>query len=333
MRQLYSLQIGRALAAIAVVSHHATTASYFFFHEISGNYLKPFEFGYLAVDYFFVLSGFIIAHSTLSLPADREGMRSYILARGIRIYIPYLPVSIAMITVFYFFPSLSLGARDSFSIAASLFLVPAELPTALSVALTLQHEMIFYALFGLCFFGLRNIRFLFLWALPILVLSFFRLPRWASFIVGIQNIEFLLGVMICFLYHTQKLFSLRYLLLVSGVFLVVASILLSLQNIAIAGPHMLIGIGFACVILALAYMEREIDFSQCRLLLLLGSASYAIYLTHGPAISVLARLFFFVHNVYLGFVLFMILSCFIGVLYYQVIEKPLARAKKHWMST
>jgi peptidoglycan/LPS O-acetylase OafA/YrhL len=328
--QLYSLQIGRALAAIAVVSHHAANASQFFYKGMEGNYLQLFHLGYFGVDYFFVLSGFIIAHSTRSLPMNKKGARGYLLSRALRIYVPYLPISIVMIAMLSLLPSVSMAAREGFSIMGSLFLLPSNSPTAVTVAWTLQYEVIFYLLFGICFFWLRNPRFIYVWLVPILALSFFPLPRWAYFLVGTANIKFLLGVMICSIYHTQKLYSFRYLLAASGIILVIISALFSLYSDAAPVIHLLTGVGFAFFILGVAHIERDIDFSRCRWLLLLGSASYAIYLVHGPAISVLARFSSLVPNGYIAFTLFVILSCGMGVFYYQWVEKPLLAAAKRY---
>jgi len=52
-----SLQIGRAVAALLVVLHHATLGSRQFYDEAFGGF---WGFGNIGVDFFFVLSGFII---------------------------------------------------------------------------------------------------------------------------------------------------------------------------------------------------------------------------------------------------------------------------------
>src|SRR5262245_55891859 len=97
-----SLQAGRALAALAVVFHHAGMAARDFAHPIVGQSI--FDLGYLGVDFFFVLSGFIIYHST----ADRSKTAGdYAVARLKRIYVPYLPIGIAIALLYSLLPTVS----------------------------------------------------------------------------------------------------------------------------------------------------------------------------------------------------------------------------------
>ena len=217
---LYSLQIGRALAAMAVAIDHAALASRFYFKGMPDFYFTLLNLGYLGVDYFFVLSGFIIAHATHSLSQNNIGAKKYALARCIRVYVPYLPLSILAILAFTLFPTIS-GGRNSFSLLASLFLVPSNLLPALPDAKTLQHEMIFYLLFGLCFFCLKKPALIFLWAAPIIALSFFNIPAWASVICGTINLEFLLGIAAFYFYHRRYFFSFHRLLMGFGLFLLI----------------------------------------------------------------------------------------------------------------
>ena len=98
--------------------------------------------GYLGVDFFFVLSGFIILHAHLKDSSGAYAARKYLTKRLRRIYIPYLPVSIALIALYLMLPSVSQGSRD-WSLLTSLTLIPTERPPALPVAWTLIHEMTF----------------------------------------------------------------------------------------------------------------------------------------------------------------------------------------------
>ena len=59
-RVINVLQAGRGLAALAVVMLHSSVAA----RDFGGVHTAPLEYGYLGVDFFFVLSGFIIFHST-----------------------------------------------------------------------------------------------------------------------------------------------------------------------------------------------------------------------------------------------------------------------------
>lgn len=320
---VHSLQISRAVAALLVVMHHAAQATKDFLSmpDLIYDLLNLGRFG---VDYFFVLSGFIIAYSTQKLKPTLRDARKYMMSRGIRIYIPYLPISLSMIAVLLLLPSLSQSTRDGFSWIGSLFLLPSNAGTALAVAWSLQYEMIFYILFGVCFFAFKNIRYIYLWLIPILiVLLFFEVPRWVNFLVGIRNVEFLFGVAAYQLFIAQRFFRYRYCLVALGLISVATFCALYLrQEIALA-IYPLCGFGFACILLGIAYIERHIDFSQYRIFAFLGAASYSIYLMHGPAMSVLVRLFSFVLDWYFLYVLLVIASCITAILYYKWIETPL----------
>jgi hypothetical protein len=72
-----SLQAGRALAALAVAASHAALAVTDFFGMMPSIIGTPLKYGYLGVDFFFVLSGFLIYytnHDNLDRP-DWGGLR------------------------------------------------------------------------------------------------------------------------------------------------------------------------------------------------------------------------------------------------------------------
>jgi hypothetical protein len=48
--------------------------------------------GFLGVDFFFVLSGFIILNAHADDPATGRALESYVFKRLNRIYVPYLPM-------------------------------------------------------------------------------------------------------------------------------------------------------------------------------------------------------------------------------------------------
>lgn len=138
-----SLEIGRGIAALAVVANHAGLAANAF---TTGNDGGLTERGALGVDFFFVLSGFIIfyVHGRDSRGIAAAGR--YIGKRLRRIYLPYLPISFALILAYTALPGLSAGGRD-WGLLTSLTLLPTGHPPALSVAWTLIYEMMFYLFF------------------------------------------------------------------------------------------------------------------------------------------------------------------------------------------
>ena len=164
-RKLGMLEVGRGLAALAVVAHHASLSSDAF--TLSHN-AKLFSWGIYGVDFFFVLSGFIIYHIHQNDPRQFGAARRFLTKRIRRIYVPYLPITVILISAYLFFPSLSQGSRD-WGWFTSLTLMPSDSPPALSVAWTLTFEIIFY-LFFLSFFATRFFSHLILgWVLLVAV--------------------------------------------------------------------------------------------------------------------------------------------------------------------
>jgi exopolysaccharide production protein ExoZ len=328
---LYSLQIGRAVAALAVVLHHSAVAIQFNFTEYPNTFINSIFLGYLGVEYFFVLSGFIIAHIAQTMPPTVTEARRYAYSRFVRIYIPYLPISLAMIAMFLLIPTLSAGARDSFSYIGSLFLLPSNGPPALSVAWTLQHEVIFYTLFGISYFVFGDIKCLFLWAIPMFIALFFPTPQWLYTLVAPINFEFLLGVAAYYAYKSGRFFPLRHVCLVLGLAIVFISCYL-LYDRVVSSYRFLASVGFAGVVLGLALMERYRDYSKLRPLVYLGAASYSIYLVHGPILSVLMRFSPYYGNWAGALVTFAVVSTFMGICYYIILEKPmLTRLKNRYL--
>jgi peptidoglycan/LPS O-acetylase OafA/YrhL len=264
-----SLQAGRGVAALAVVLLHSALAA--------RNFGGPFpafallSHGYIGVDYFFVLSGFIIYHSTID---RRRGLARYFSARFKRVYLPYWPVGIAIGLVYLMQPAM-VGAHRDWSWLSTLTLVPIDRPPALSVAWTLQHEILFYGLFGLFYFsGL----------LPLGTIA------WAICIVAIRkhvlfdpvNLEFLFGMLAAVLYRARQ---------ARPALALMAPILFAVWIWAGADEttRVLIGAALACLVAPLAQAERN-GIKIPRPLILLGAASYSLYLVHTPIISIVERL-------------------------------------------
>lgn len=148
MKKLEWLEAMRGLAALWVLMLHGYLAAKDFAGFRGAQVLAN---GYLGVDFFFVLSGFIIAASSQALVLAGRGLREYASARMIRIYVPYLPIGVAMLALYALLPEVSRGARQSLSVLSSITLLPSDAPPALNVAWTLVHEVLFYTLFSLFF--------------------------------------------------------------------------------------------------------------------------------------------------------------------------------------
>jgi hypothetical protein len=106
-----------------------------------------------------------------------------------------MPIGLAMAAAYILFPGLSMSAR-SWGWLPTLTLFPVGEP-ALSVAWTLQHEIVFYAVIWLLF-SLRKLFWgFFLWAAAILLIH-------QSKPLEMINLEFLFGVCAAWAFMREK---------------------------------------------------------------------------------------------------------------------------------
>src|SRR5205823_13541637 len=92
------LQIFRGFAAVLVVIHHVTGSTDFYLHSSFLGGL--FTVGWLGVDFFFVLSGFIITYIHYGDIGNRSTLKAYATKRFLRIYPIYWIVALLAIIPF-----------------------------------------------------------------------------------------------------------------------------------------------------------------------------------------------------------------------------------------
>lgn len=318
------LEVGRAFAAIIVVMHHASQASDGFTTGMRGAY---FDWGAFGVDFFFVLSGFIIYHVHHNDPRGIAAAFAFSRKRLRRIFTPYLPVSIVMILAYLALPGLSQGNRD-WGLLTSLTLLPTDAPPVLSVAWTLVFEMVFYVFF-LTFYATR-----FFWTLVV---------AWGALTAGVALLwgggpetsgalilrllnplilEFIAGMLAAYLFHRSKGYSWCAPLILGCLMLVAFCFVEEVHRI-------FLGFSFASLILGLAMAEEKFTFRIPKPILLLGAASYAIYLVHNPVQSLVARVLQKGDSWFLTFTICCLAGVALGVLYHLFYERPILR----WLPT
>ncbi len=141
--KLESIEAGRGLAAIAVVLYHAS-------RHVNAAYGAPllastFQFGHAGVDFFFVISGFIILFVHYGDVGQPARLNHYLERRFTRV-LPTYWVALGLTVLL----SLAGGhALPRFVDAVwSVFLLPSHREPILGIAWTLQYEIAFYAVFA-----------------------------------------------------------------------------------------------------------------------------------------------------------------------------------------
>lgn len=343
---LVGVQYLRGFAALLVVAYHATA-----------NLADPailnlpgpalWNYGYLGVDLFFVISGFIITHTALAPATGQPTMsiRQFAHRRFLRI-VPFMWLCILG------YAALRWGWRGSetalLPYLRALVLWPVgELKP--DVIWTLRHEALFYLVFACAFLLRPNLRILLpLWALSPLALDAFR-PIGSiekqhdliEFIANPVNVQFGMGAALGFLlrWPSRPAFAAPaalngwrgYLLLA----VLVACLLLTgysldlkimtLRTTIIAG---LLASAMLAVSAMIPSQAQRTDW-LASLGRLLGDASYAIYLTHLPAMLLLFQLLRRLAPS-ISWPAAMTASVFVGalagVIIHLLVEKPLLRA-------
>ena len=145
----YLIQNYRGIAALLVVLFHTTVMTRYYF--LDENYLTwLFEFGHAGVEFFFVLSGFIIYRIHRIDFSNPNRFYPYFLKRIIRIYPIYILLTLLLLPFWLIFDSSGEQYhREIVPLIKSLFLIPQSHFPHIGVAWTLTHEMLFYIVFSL----------------------------------------------------------------------------------------------------------------------------------------------------------------------------------------
>lgn len=324
----------RGLAALAVVFYHTyiiLRQPEYGSHKIFENFAKH---GLLGVNFFFILSGFIIllAHrKDLGKPQKALG---YMYRRAVRLY----PAYWVFLTAYIGAAGFGLGYPD-FSwdlpnLASSYFLFefaqPVSLP--LKVAWTLFYEIKFYLIFAILIISVRaGIAVFGVWMLAVLIA--FGLGVRDSFnLLSPWNIYFMFGMAI-YLVMDRINPKWGWLALASGCLMVAIYVInfnISMSELKSDYEYVLFWLApaFAFIILGAVLIERQLDLKMPRGLMFLGDASYSIYLVHSATISVLALVgsklgLFEALNPHILFFCLFVLATVAGVFAHILVERPL----------
>ena len=322
--QIQSLQLFRGFAALAVVAHHTALSTGAFVGALPEPLATWLGMGFLGVDFFFVLSGFIIMYAHMDDARTPTALKRYTLKRLARIYPAYLPVGVAMIVLYVAMPDLSAAGGRDYSLLSSLLLVPADGPPVLSVAWTLVHELMFYGVFLLFFVSRRWLAGgLLAWSVVILFANYLFTPTgWLRYPLSLLNIEFMLGVGAAWLVRSQALHGRGQWIAGAGLGIAFVAVLLLMQDTA-GYLRLLLAFGLALLVVGFALYEQQVAARWSALLLVLGNASYSIYLVHNPLLSVMQRIAGRIGLTWpLAMVWGVVLSVLAGWMYYRIAERP-----------
>jgi len=336
-----SLEMLRALAALSVVFFHTQII----FTGRTG--IVPFGglfgAGSRGVDVFFVLSGFIIAYVHAGDLGRPRRVGHYFYSRFIRIYPSVWIVSLLALAVYL----LGFGGADKAgkltpgSIVDSFLLLPQAGDALVNVTWSLKFEIFFYLLFSIAILrrsvGLWLIA---LWQAGILAvyLSGRQLEwSWVAFYLRPITLEFGLGVLCAWVVINRARFApLASPRLAGSALAVAASAFVGADLVQAYDPttlaalpdFLVFGLSAAVIVISLALLDIQRRFRVPRVLVMLGGASYSIYLVHFSTISLLAAFMTRGDRVPMNNAVFLavaLIGIFFGFAFHHWIDRPLHR--------
>ncbi len=293
-----------------------------------------FSFGNTGVDFFFVLSGFILYYTYNSSFDRPDRLVPYLKKRFRRIYPVYWAVMLFVLPTLLWMPTLSKAHKQAPGfILASLLLLPQRNVPVLGVSWSLSYEVIFYLVFGICLWrrsaGLAAMA---VWA-GLVVAGIF-VPHlyhgWflVSWLARPRSLELFFGVAVGFLVLRCPPLYPR-MILAMGAF---AFAWLGVMSSYVWGRPvgvmcLAFGAASAMVIYGCATGELSGRLGRApRWMLLLGEASYSIYLTHYSVIALQTRVL--KHIAPLPAYLFaFVFAVAVGVLFHVQLERRILRRR------
>jgi exopolysaccharide production protein ExoZ len=283
-KKLNNLQAGRGVAALMVVLYHANGRDGFMGRHLLGHI---FSFGYAGVDFFFVLSGFIIAYTSFHLIGQNNGLSQFLKKRIIRIYPIYWAYLFSAIIIGYFF------YRDNhvFDLFWKTLLLAPDHHSVIATSWTLPFEIFFYLVFAMLIFT----RWSLVLIIPMAVISAINAVLQNIGTYGIFhdkflndlctpfNIEFLFGFL-AFRIYSRISKPVIFLLLVLVIITLVLEILYFKRadyNEIYPGMRILpFGVLAFAAVTVLAAVDYHDLFKAPAFFVHLGNASYTLYLIH-----------------------------------------------------
>ncbi len=339
--QLKGIQFGRGIAACLVVLFHAghmLAEPQYVGHPYSLTSL--FRFGNAGVDFFFVLSGFIIFYVHSADIGRPQRLAHYLWQRVTRIYPIYWIVTsyvVATLVAKHDWPALDISR-----VIGSILLLPGTKEPILGPAWTLLHEMAFYGVFAV---AILSARAGLICAAVALAMTFVSVQSSLPIVALFQtpfHYEFAMGAFAAFAVQRSWLGPGWLLAAIGVIVFAVAAGLVNARSLSEVGTEARIWFGLASFFLITGAAKAELKghLKISSLGNYLGAASYSIYLVHVIALGLGARLLFsfrLAHDLPNATALLIcLLAVAAGCALHSGIEKPLLnfiRGKKATVAT
>lgn len=342
--KIVNIQALRGLAVLFVIAVHLVGYEEKFGH---GYTILPkwFAIGGSGVDIFFVISGFVMVTITRGGFQKTGSMRKFIYHRLMRIYPTYWFYSLFMLAFFLMQQKLGDNSRNA-DIAASFLLLPQNQWPLLVVGWTLIHEVYFYLVFSLllAFHERWLVPLMMLWGVASITGCLLLAPIENPTILLITNpltLEFIAGGLVARLHFSGNSFAgWPFLIIAIAWWLLGYGICVKLglaPELSNWLRVLIFGIPAAISVCALVSMEKNSKWQLPSWLVLIGDASYSVYLSHTLVFAAIWRIwgeFGVAGSLGNGIVLVTMFfsSLVIGKASFQLIERPLLKFTRRFES-
>lgn len=318
MQFIKSIVSLRGIASLMVCIYHLVLGNTLFFD--SNSIVEQIsKYGFLGVEIFFIISGFVVPYSMLSNNYHISDLRRFLIRRSARVEIPYI-ASIVLVLFLNYLAGLSTnfnGERFVFNFSdffSNIFYLSDFLNKSWYQPLyyTLKIEFQYYIFIGL-------LLTLFLSKKKVILIMVLLSMLFLSFLSTIELFKyfnlFSIGIL-TFLYKTQKL-GLNYYILYILIILGVVNYQFQLEVVFVSVFSIL-------YILLISRSSKVLDF--------LGKISFSLYLIHipigGKIINFGLRFVQQDYQRYLLLIISFITSIIFAYIFYLLIESPALKLSK-----
>ncbi|THJ35670.1 acyltransferase [Lampropedia aestuarii] len=346
----------RGIAALAVVLCHTR----YYVKDLPSGYIAEALFypGAMGVDIFFIISGFIITHTTINSPGGTNSALSFITKRIIRVWPSYTLATLAFLIILYNGFSFFSTSENIKSFIKSIFFLPVDVSNSpfyfgmpFGIAWTLIFEFYFYSIFAISLlFGRFRYLALASWITVSLILiplyrnnfSFDAFNQAASIKYPYISVmtspmvwEFIAGIIIALIYHSTIRIK-STVVLYNIVFLSFGLALWAFSS-GLSWNHGPANWGWPLIILflSLIFLIKEVDIKTPAALVWMGKISFSLYLTHMIVLTITQRLMTSLgssfYNSWSHIVIATTLSITFAALWYYHIETPSSKLMQKFL--
>jgi peptidoglycan/LPS O-acetylase OafA/YrhL len=324
--RFYILDPLRLLAAFAVLLYH-----YSIYFEASDTLLIAISrYGYLGVDFFFLLSGFVIMAS-----AQHRSAFEFAFARGLRIYPAFIVCLLLTVLIVYWTSGTSIPTKNVFA-NATIFNDYLRIPNVDGVYWTLQAELKFYfCIFVLLLTGLFTYHryWMGIWLFTATVHYFFGQPFFMGWLINPSySFYFIAGISAYLLSRNRRDLNAQFCFWISTLFCILISGEQAKDFLSNPSSTTVFNVRIIITVFCLFFFALSLGYFNIKRVpawwVYVGAVSYPLYLLHNRAGKSVIDKFMGVTNTYWLLLIVTLTLVLVALLIHRYVEKGADRLGK-----